>query len=432
MMAFDSICGNKKVKDEFELIKKFYDHREELSSRGLTVPRSLLLYGPKNLGKKFMAETFAEEFGRPYFILRPVANYDEPVKQLVAFLDENDPDDPAPPKECLLIVEDIDAIASSRDSGAIAALETFVTMNFSEMNLFLLATATDRSDIPDSILRDHILERAVHVKAPGSREIAALLHTILEKKNIALGISEEDATALFFRSGYSEIESVIDRAAAKAFLSSPSSERIMIPEEQLMESVLQNEFGTPFILHEGKRLEETACHEAGHLIVGEVLKPGFAGSASIMAEEEAEGILGYVCPSLKLNMDPVSSSAIYLGGKTAEELRYHRGSEGASSDIEKAFTELKFAVMIDGYRDISLASMCPQDVLSEDLKEKQERAVYGMLEEAHEKAKLILTENAEAHAAVTEALLQKGWLLRSDIERILREHPLKAHAGTSC
>lgn len=423
-MSFETIKGYKEVKDEFELLKNLCSYRENLDSHGIMIPDSLLLYGPEGMGKKFMAEEFVKELPYESFTFTADDDCDSQRKEFHAFIDATDTE-----KLYLINIEGIDKIAAMQGGEGLGMLSEFLDLDLYGANFFVIATADKKDEIPESFFHDQLFERSVCVAYPDLGDVTEMYESIIQKKNLVMEVSVENASSIFFRNRYREIESIIDMAAAKTLIASkgqmPEDGKLHISEECFMNAVLEREYDSPTeVLNDEEELFKVALHEAGHIIAGELVQPGCVGYASIRTgtKDEREG---FTARCADWNVERIKQAVYSLAGKAAVELRYGADTNGSSSDIDKAIENLVYDVYTDGIKGLSLVILRHLDDESETLKAKQEDAVYALLNEAYRLASHIVSRNAEPLEALARALMKKTWLLHSEIREILTGYTLR-------
>jgi hypothetical protein len=160
-----------------------------------------------------------------------------------------------------------------------------------------------------------------------------------------------------------------------------------------------------------EELEVVAYHEAGHLIMLDIIKEGSVGIASISSHDG-----GFVkrCEAVKRRPYEV---LVALAGKAAAELKYGWVASGAQSDIRKAVH-----LVDDGYCDSATGGLALVDAAtfheSPESAYQRETVTAARTEEYLFKAKQIIASNMEYLEKVARALMEKRVLLNSDVKKI--------------
>jgi cell division protease FtsH len=193
----------------------------------------------------------------------------------------------------------------------------------------------------------------------------------------------------------------------------------------------------------------TAYHESGHVIVGHVLPHADPiHKVSIVARSRSLG-LTFTLPEDKYNhtrRELLDSMAMCLGGRSAEELIFEDPTTGAENDIEKATGIARAMVTEYGMSDL----LGPQQLgrkngevflgrdfghepnYSEQVAASIDAEVRRMIDDAHQRARDILTLHRETLDALASALVEKETLEGEELAAIigpLPSWPPDGHAG---
>jgi len=220
-------------------------------------------------------------------------------------------------------------------------------------------------------------------------------------------------------SSCAELESILNEAAINAAY----AKRESISMDDLTKAVLRKHYGVQDDCAEvrGDHLKEVALHEAGHLVVSEVLCPGSVGLASLRTTGE-NGKGGFImrCRELERRVHYI---LVLLAGKAAVEL-YHSKTcaNGCQSDIKRAVENIREAIQKSGICGLSLVDVTSRrgPEASESLKARTEAAIHAELERYLFISREILQQNRVFLEKAAAALEEKETLLYSDI-RALRE-----------
>ncbi len=180
----------------------------------------------------------------------------------------------------------------------------------------------------------------------------------------------------------------------------------------------------------------TAYHEAGHVIVGHVLPHADPiHKVSIVARSRSLG-LTFTLPEDKYNhsrSELRDTMAMCLGGRTAEELIFEEPTTGAENDIEKATHIARAMVTEYGMSDLlgpqqlgrkSGEVFLGRDIghepnYSEQVAASIDAEVRRLIDEAHERARTILTLHRETLDALAAALVEEETLDNPELMEII-------------
>jgi cell division protease FtsH len=190
------------------------------------------------------------------------------------------------------------------------------------------------------------------------------------------------------------------------------------------------------VMSEKERLV-TAYHELGHAIVGHVL-PNCdpVHKISIISRGQA---LGYTIslPTedkfLTTRAELTDTMAMTLGGRAAEEIVFGEITTGASNDLEKVTETAKQMVMRFGMSERLGPRVFGHDRTqpflgrefssepdySDEIAREIDDEIRRVVEEAHQTAKDILTENREAMERISKILLERETIDAEQFEQLL-------------
>lgn len=414
MNAFDKVIGYKSIRRELLQVCDMIRNRAIYEEMGARLPHGLLLYGDPGLGKTLLAKCFTEESGLNTITVRRDQGGDAFVNSITQAFAKAKAEAPA-----ILFLDDMDKFANEDDSRCDAPEYVAVQAGIDdvkETEVFVIATANEIRKLPDSLLRSGRFDRKIGVYAPSAADAEAIIAHYLTEKRISDDINMKDLTMMMSYHSCAELETILNEAAVRAAFARKES----IGMEDITSTVLKQQYGAQEeISHVANEiLEKVALHEAGHLVVSEILCPGSVGFASLLPSRENRcGGFVHNCKVL-----PDSYEAIIgLGGKAAVEMRYAgQIPDGCASDIKRVVNRIREATAKEGTLGFSLLDVESGSSagMSESLNARSEAAVQMELERCYNKAKNILSANQAFFEKITEAFLEKKTLLYSDIQSI--------------
>ena len=206
-------------------------------------------------------------------------------------------------------------------------------------------------------------------------------------------------------------------------------------EEGIMRVIAGPEKRTRLLSEHERKV--TAYHEMGHALVGHYL-PNCdpVHKISVISRGQA---LGYTISLpredrfLQTRSALLDQMAMTLGGRAAEELVFHEYTTGASNDLEKVTSTAKQMIMRFGMseklgprtlghnhgmpflgRDISA-----EPDYSDEVAREIDNEIRRIVEEAHERARAVLTEHQDALHRVSQILIERETIGKDQFERLL-------------
>ena len=309
----------------------------------------------------------------------------------------------------------LDNLDDDADANVYAALKACMDA-CREDEVFVLAIAKDKDNIPDYLLRPGRFDKVIEVENPTVEDAIEILCFYLEPKECASDEDAEEIAGIMRGHSCAELEMVVNEAAVYA----GERERRVITQQDLIKACISLLFASPEKADAGKErdLLEVAVHEAGHVVAGEVLEAGCIAITSVRSH--TGGYSGITCVSYDENngrhMKRQERNVIRsLAGKAASEIVLGMVDVGCADDLTAAFRRVErlvdnfCAYGFDAYEDAHS---------SETLKAKKEQRIAEKMAEYYQAAKSLLIENRSFLDKETEELMRKKTLRQADIKKI--------------
>jgi cell division protease FtsH len=211
--------------------------------------------------------------------------------------------------------------------------------------------------------------------------------------------------------------------------------------EEAKDKVMMGKERRSVILSEDEK-KTTAYHEGGHALVANLLpKADPVHKVSIIPRGQALGV------TMQLPLDDrhnyskeylESTLAVMMGGRVAELLFLHQMTTGASNDLERASKVARKMVcewgMSDTFGSIALSDNGNEVFLGRELVQHKQYSeetarlidaeVRKILQDAYNKAKRLLEENADVVHRLAAALLERETISGSDLTKIMNNEEL--------
>ena len=320
----------------------------------------------------------------------------------------------------VVFLDDMDKFANEDDRHRDAAEYVAVQSGIDEVkngNVFVIATVNERQKLPASLTRAGRFDRKIEVESPNEEDAGKIISYYLSNKPVSQDIDMDDLCRIISYNSCAELESILNDAAINA----ASARKEQIEMTDIVKAVLRTQYNSPddYTETSPEIKMQTALHEAGHLVVSEVLEPGSIGMASLKARGRG-GLGGFVhrCRSLSRKTFAV---LISLAGKAAVELYYSEiCASGCQSDIHRAYDLIRNSISTSGSCGLGLIEISNRDFRdpSESLTSRNEAVVHAELERYMFKTRDILLKNRDFLEKTADELVKKETLLYSDIQKI--------------
>ena len=429
-VTFADVAGADEEKEELKEVVDFMRAPERFNAIGARIPKGVLLVGPPGTGKTLLAKAVAGEAKVPFFSISGsdfvemfVGVGASRVRDLFQTAKRATP--------AVVFIDEIDAVGRHRGAGMGGGHdEREQTLNqlLVEMDGFapnegiIVIAATNRPDILDpALLRPGRFDRQITVSYPDVKGREEILKVHARNKPIGKEVSL--ATLAKRTPGFTgaDLANVLNEAAILTARSNLKTIGMSELEEAITRVQMGPEKRSRVITEADKRI--TAYHEAGHAIVALKL-PGCdpVHEVSIVPRGMAAG---YTMSLPKEDMMHVTKNklldniAMMLGGRVAEQLKFHDVSTGAYNDLQRSSEVAKKMVteygmsdsigpmFLGGQEEVFIAKdWGHQRNYSESLAATVDEEIRSILEAQFARAREIIGEQLEALDRVSEMLIE--------------------------
>ena len=345
---------------------------------------------------------------------------------------------------CIIFIDEIDAIGRSRDTRYGGNEEREQTLNqlLSEMDGFdttkgvLVIGATNRPEILDkALLRPGRFDRRIIVERPDLKGRVAILKVHAKDVKMDETVDLDEIALATSGAVGSDLANMINEAAINAV----KNHRTLVNQKDLFEAVEQVLVGKEKKDRIMSRQERTivSYHECGHALVAAVQKNS-EPVQKITIVPRTMGALGYVMQVpeeekyLNSRDELIDMIVGLLGGRAAEELKFHSITTGASNDIERATALARSMVtqygMSEKFGVMGLATVQSQYLdgkaylnCSDTTAALVDEEVRRILEECYGKAREILSENMDALDLIADYLIRQETISGKEFMKLYRQ-----------
>ncbi len=454
-VTFGDVAGLEEAIEELEEIKDFLQNPDKYRALGAKIPKGILLFGPPGTGKTLLARAVAGEAGVPFFTISG-SDFVEMFVGVGASRVRDLFDKAKVHAPAIVFIDEIDAVGRHRGAGLGGGHdEREQTLNqllveldgFEGNSGVIVIAATNRPDILDpALLRPGRFDRQITVDAPDIKGRQAVLEVHAKGKPLA---DEVDLELLARRTpGFTgaDLANLINEAALLTARRGKDIVGMDELEEAIDRVIAGPERKTRIMTDEEKKL--IAYHETGHALVGWAL-PNTDPVHKITIVSRGRS-LGHTLslPThdrfLQKRSELVDKLAMYLGGRTAEEIVFGDPTTGASEDIERATEIARSMVMQYGMSDrlgplkygkplgeVFLGrDYARGDDYSDDVAASIDEEIRALISAAHQEARDILETYRGPMDRMVQALLEKETVGPDEVAEIFSDVPKWEH-GTN-
>ncbi|MCX2747372.1 ATP-dependent zinc metalloprotease FtsH [Arthrobacter sp. MI7-26] len=445
-VTFSDVAGADEAVEELQEIKEFLAEPAKFQAVGAKIPKGVLLYGPPGTGKTLLARAVAGEAGVPFFSISG-SDFVEMFVGVGASRVRDLFEQAKASAPAIIFVDEIDAVGRHRGAGIGGGNdEREQTLNqlLVEMDGFdvktnvILIAATNRPDVLDpALLRPGRFDRQITVEAPDLIGREQILNVHAKGKPMAHGVDLRGVAKK--TPGYTgaDLANVLNEAA----LLTARSNANLIDDRALDEAIDRVMAGPQKRSRVMKEMERkiTAYHEGGHALVAAALRNSApVTKITILPRGRALGYTMVVPEDDKYSItrnELLDQMAYAMGGRVAEEIVFHDPSTGASNDIEKATGTARKMVTQFGMSErigaVKLGVGGGEPFLGRDMAQERnysdsvayivDEEVRRLIDQAHDEAYAILTENRDVLDQLALELLERETLNQSEIAYIFRD-----------
>ncbi|MFQ6752370.1 MAG: ATP-dependent zinc metalloprotease FtsH [Clostridia bacterium] len=441
-VRFADVAGAEEEKQELTEIVEFLKNPSRFTELGARIPKGVLLVGPPGTGKTLLAKAVAGESKVPFFSISGsdfvelyVGIGASRVRDLFDTAKANAP--------CIVFIDEIDAVGRQRGAGLGGGNDEreqtlnqlLVEMDGFESNSgIIVLAATNRSDVLDPALtRPGRFDRQVYVHLPDVKGREEVIKVHAKNKPLSEDVDFKRIARLTSGLAGADIENLLNEAALLAARDGRYKITMIDIQEGLNKVLMGPKKLSRVITEQDKRI--TAIHEAGHAIIAHslencdnvqeisIIPRGHAGGYTLTLDEQDRTHM-----TKKKLLDSI---VMMLGGRAAEETMLDDITTGASNDIERATKIARKMVSEWGMSDeVGLVSFGQGDEIfvgrdyqkqvpySQELARKIDIEISKIIDNAHNKAKQILSEKREVIEKVEKILLSKETIYGEEFDML--------------
>jgi cell division protease FtsH len=440
---FSDIAGQANAKREVQELIDYLRDPGRFRKLGAEVPRGVLLMGPPGTGKTMLARALAGEAGVPFYSITGsefievfVGVGAARVRSLFKAAKSRAPS--------IVFIDELDAVGRTRGTGLGGGHdEREQTLNqiLAEMDGFeghetvIVLAATNRPDVLDpALLRPGRFDRHVTIDLPDRKDRQAILGVHVRKVPLAADVDLETIAASTPGFSGADLRNIVNEAAILAARERGAAVEMRHFREARDKVILGATRALAIAPEERRRL---AVHEAGHAVVAyhlptadPLLKVSIIprgrtlGGTEQLPEQER-----HTLPEDYLK----DRLAVMLGGRAAERELLGTISSGADDDIRQATTLARAMVARWGMsKEIGPVDLRESEEhpflgreiaqprrFSEASAEVVDRAIRELLQEAEERALLIIRRSRVAVERLVATLQAEETLDRAQVEACL-------------
>lgn len=422
-VTFKDVAGLEEVKEELSEVIDFIKNVEKYKKMGAKIPKGILFHGPPGTGKTLMASAIAGE-SNSHFIYASGSEFVEKyvgvgasrIREVFERAKKNSP--------AVIFIDEIDAIGSIRNADNNSEKDQTLNQLLVEMDGFntndniVVVGATNRIDMLDpALLRPGRFDRHMFIGNPNVKAREEILRVHTRNKPLGKDVDITDIARKTHGVSGAHLASIANEAA---ILAVRKNKTLITAEEfyQAIERVLIGlQMKNTSVMEREKRV--VAYHEAGHALIGRILKNNPVEKISIVPRGQA---MGYVLNSsdedryLHTKDELQNKICTLLGGRAAEETVFGEITTGAKDDLSKANEIAQQMVCELGMS--GLGNRIYKYERGGDTMPLVDREIKKIIDQCYKKTKDIIKENIDLLEKIASELFRKETLTGKELEMI--------------
>ncbi len=429
--TFEDVAGVEEAKEEVGELVEFLRDPSKFQKLGGHIPKGVLMTGNPGTGKTLLAKAIAGEAKVPFFSISG-SDFVEMFVGVGASRVRDMFEQAKKHAPCIIFIDEIDAVGRQRGAGLGGGHdEREQTLNqlLVEMDGFegsegvIVIAATNRPDVLDpALLRPGRFDRQVYVPLPDIRGREKILKVHMRKVPVSDNV---DASVIARGTpGFSgaDLANLVNEAAL--FAARGNKRTVDMSDfEKAKDKVIMGAERRSIVMPEKERMN-TAYHESGHAVVAKSLpNTDPVHKVTIIPRGRALGVTMQLPTEDRYSHDReslLSTIAVLMGGRIAEEVFMNQMTTGASNDFERATDLARNMVMRWGmsdlmgtrvYGDNQSEVFLGRDVMthknmSNNVAESVDMEIRRIIDEQYARARKIIEDNREKIELMTKSLLE--------------------------
>jgi cell division protease FtsH len=459
-VTFKDVAGVEEAKTELVEVVEFLKSPQRFLEIGARIPKGVLLVGPPGTGKTLLAKAVAGEANVPFFSISGsefvelfVGAGAARVRDLFEEAKKKAP--------CIVFIDELDAIGKSRSGngfyGGNDEREQTLNQLLTEMDGFaeagatvIVLAATNRPETLDpALLRPGRFDRQVLVDRPDLAGRLKILEIYAQKVKLSDNLDIKEIATRTPGFAGADLANLVNEAALLA----ARNNRQTVEQQDFNEAIERVVAGLEKksrVLNE-KEKKIVAYHEVGHALVGAIM-PGGGKVAKISIVPRGMAALGYTLQMPTEDRFLMSESelkdqiATLLGGRAAEEVVFGSITTGASNDLQRATDMAEKMVTTYGMSKV-LGPLAydkgqqntflgdgmgnPRRMVSAETAKAIDEEVKDLVENAHQNALAILTENRDLLESIAQQILASEVIEGEELQNLLGQAKLPSNLAAT-
>ena len=422
-----AIIGYETEKNQINHIRNMMINADEYHSKGIRIPRGLLLCGEPGVGKTVLAKSLAYkgvcfiEFGEA------LTNEDSLISELINAFEMAKENAPS-----VLLIDELDKLAGS-NGGASSMLNASLNITLlreldslaDEENVLVVGTCNDTECLGDALMRPGRFDRVINIPSPDEKTRLEIIRYYFDKMDISKSVDYNYLAKISTGFSGAGLECLANEAGIIAI----EKENPEITTQDVQDILARMAFSANSyennMSDEDKKL--VAVHEAGHCIVTMLLRPDDMMGVTIRPQGNSSGHSSAAVPEDRIITQTLAEIQIAeaIGGHVAERVVCGEYALGAKDDLYCAIGNLRYLISacgIYGYKYIGRVDPRSKTGTSDSILAEIESLTEEIMNRIDSRVESLITENRALFDVIVDELIKKQTLTREDLEQLLANH----------
>ncbi len=400
----ENVVGHENQKKELLYVIDWFKHSQELTEKGISIPKGVILFGEPGNGKSLMIKEIIKCSNSPVFVFQGkenniVAGVYETFKKAREV------------GHSIIVFDELDLLIN-KDRRVVRALQENLDGVESSDDILVLAATNNINDIPNALLRNGRLEKLISIPCPQGEEALELFKKTYFSFNLKLPEDLDDDEVELTLNGIScvGIKAIVNDIVLRNGFENITSDMIFNSIYNITDRVKD----TP----EEDNLE-IAIHEAGHAIVAMSFPQYFKVNRLNISGANGEFLVKQIEDEFWPYDKVIADIKISIAGILSQKIICGRGSRGCTDDLERARVDAYNLFTVSGYSSCweKLPPSYERNVRTETFikRRKMERKIEKLLRKCEKETSKYIKAHQKEIKTLGNLLFKKKHLKSSEI-----------------
>ena len=406
---FDNVIGHKYQKEELLLILEWFKNYEYWKSKGVSLPKGVLLYGEPGNGKSLLMKEAIRYIGLPTYIFK--GEIEDVIKGLEETFNKAKESSPS-----VVIIDELDLLIN-KESRVTRILQENLDGVESKEDILVIAATNNMWEIPDPLLRPGRLEKIIKIPYPTGKEAYDLLKMHFDKFGAKFSddINIDELGLILNRISCAGIKTIANDIVLRNGFDNINTQMIIDSVYRVTNHIQDKDKTNNYSI---------AVHEAGHAVMAnrfsqffKITRLDIKQEGGVLATKEVDECFW---PYDKM----IADIKISMAGVIAQKIICGVGSMGCESDLQGARRQAWNAINFCGFLSCSdtLPEIKPYSNVREEPEKKKERNTRKadvLLRKCERDTIRFLRKNKKLIKRIADELYAKKFLSSSDVAAII-------------